>query len=281
MDHRSYLFVPADQPRKIDRAAEGPADAMILDLEDAVALPRKDAARAIAAGFLAGARDGPACLVRVNALSTGLTGADVAATARLRPAGYVLPKCEGPADIDALARLVALHGGGDIPILAIATETVRAVRGLMRSDWSHPALGGLAWGAEDLLADLGALRNRGAEGAYLPPFALARDLVLFAAAEAGVAAVDAVFTDFRNAAGLAAESRAAADAGFAGKMAIHPAQIDPIHAAFRPDAALVDWAWRVRDALAASGGAATALGGEMVDRPHLRRAERILARAGR
>lgn len=279
MDYRSFLFVPADQPRKIERAADGPADAMIIDLEDAVAGPRKEEARKITADFLAGGHKGPAPLVRVNALSTGLTEADVRATARLRPAGYVLPKCEGAADIDALARLVASHGGGEIPILAIATETVRAVRSLMRSDWSHPALGGLTWGGEDLLAQMGALRNRGDDGTYLSPFILARDLTLFAALEAGVAAVDAVYTAYKDTDGLAAESRRASDLGFTGKMAIHPAQIDPIHAAFRPDAAQIDWAMRVKDALAATEGGAASLDGEMLDMPHLRRAERILARA--
>lgn len=283
MDYRSYLFVPADQPRKLAGAAAGPADAIILDLEDAVGLAQKDAARQIVAGFLAAGHgahpSGPARLIRVNALATGMTEADVIATARHRPAGYVLPKCAGPADVEALARLVATHRGGDVPILAIATETVRAVRSLMRSDWSHPALGGLTWGGEDLMADLGALRNRDAAGAYHSPFRLIRDLTLFAAGEAGVPAVDAVYTAFRDEAGLRAEAGQAADLGFSGKLAIHPAQIAPIHAAFAPDEAALAQARRIKDAFAASEGNATSLDGEMLDMPHFRRAMRLLQRA--
>lgn len=283
MDYRSLLFVPADQPRKIESALASPADALILDLEDAIAAPNKEAARTLLSGFLAAGRGahpgGPARLVRVNALSTGMTEADVAATAPHRPACYVLPKCEGPADIEALARMVADYGGGEVPILAIATETVRAVRSLMRSDWSHPALGGLTWGGEDLLADLGAVRNRAETGAYLSPFILARDLTLFAAHEAGVPAIDAVFTGFRDEPGLIAEARLAAELGFSGKMAIHPAQIAPIHAALVPDATSQDWARRVEAAFAESQGNATSLAGEMLDVPHQRRARRILHRA--
>jgi citrate lyase subunit beta/citryl-CoA lyase len=283
MDYRSWLFVPADQPRKVESAATGPADAIILDLEDAVGLVQKDAARALVVGFLAAGHGahpcGPARLIRVNALSTGMTEADVAATARHRPAGYVLPKCEGPADVDALARLVATHGGSDVPILAIATETARAVRSLMRSDWSHPALGGLTWGGEDLMADLGSLRNRKADGSYHSPFRLVRDLTLFAASEARVPAVDAVYTAFRDEAGLKSEAGQAADLGFSGKLAIHPAQIAPIHAAFAPDETTIAHAQRVREVFASSGGNATSLDGEMLDIPHLRRAMRILQRA--
>lgn len=219
--------------------------------------------------------------VRVNALDTGLTEADVAATATTGLQGYVLPKCEGPDDIATLAALMDRHGGAaSLGILAIATETARAVRRLMREDWSHPRLLGLTWGGEDLSADLGAARNRGAQGRYLGPFQLARDLTLFAAAEAGVAAIDAVFTDFSIAEGLAAETAETCAMGFTGKMAIHPAQVAVIHQALRTTAEELDWARSVIAALAESGGGVARLGNQMLDRPHLIKAQRILARAG-
>ncbi len=272
MTPRSWLFVPGHSARMMEKARGSGADALILDLEDAVAADAKPEARATVAAFL---RDKPAlpCFVRVNALDTGMTEADVAAV-RERADGFVLPKCEGRADIAALAAMT-----GDAPILAIATETARGVRALMAEDWSHPALLGLAWGAEDLAADLGASANRDASGRYLSPFRLARDAMLFAARAARVAAVDAVHTDFRDAAGLAAEARAAETLGFAAKLAIHPAQIGPIHKAFTPAPERVAWARRVVSAMTGGQGVA-ALDGRMLDRPHLRQAEAILERVG-
>jgi citrate lyase subunit beta/citryl-CoA lyase len=273
---RSYLFVPADSPRKLTRAAESGADALILDLEDAVAPAGKAAARSAAAAFLA--HPAPmARLVRVNGLTTGLTEDDVAATAAAGPDGYVLPKCEGPQDIAALADLIARHGGASgIGIMAIGTETVRGLRRLMREDWSHPRLTALTWGGEDLSADMGAGRNRDAAGVYLGPFLMARDMTLMAALEAGVSPVDSVFTDFRDEAGLMREARLANTLGFAGKLAIHPAQVPVIHAAFRPEPDEVAWAEAVIAALEATGEGVASLNGMMLDRPHLLRARKIL-----
>src|SRR5690606_18588917 len=149
-----------------------------------------------------------------------------AETAAARPDAYLLPKCQGPDDIEALSRLIERHGGdGTIGVMVIATETVRAVRRLMREDWSHPRPPALTWGGEDLSADMGASRNRDGRGGYLGPFRLARDMALLAALEAGVQAVDAVYTDFRNEEGLRDEALEARAVGFTGKMAIHPAQI--------------------------------------------------------
>ena len=173
--------------------------------------------------------------------------------------------------------LAAVSGA---PVLAIATETVRGVRALFAEDWSHPCLLGLAWGAEDLAADLGAMANRGADGAYLPPFQMARDAMLFAARAAGVAAVDAVYTDIRDTDGLRAETRAAETLGFTAKMAIHPGQIPVIHAALAPSADRVTWARRVIEALEAAEGGVALLDGAMLDQPHLRLARSILARSG-
>ncbi|MGR3321143.1 MAG: HpcH/HpaI aldolase/citrate lyase family protein [Pseudooceanicola sp.] len=270
MTPRSWLFVPGHSARMMDKARDSGADALILDLEDAVAPESKPAAREAVAAFLA-VKPAIPCYVRVNALDTGLTEADVAAV-HGRADGYVLPKCEGTGDVAAL-----IGRTGMAPVLAIATETARAVRALLAEDWTHPALVGLAWGAEDLAADMGATANRDESGRYLSPFTLARDAMLFAAKAAGIAAVDAVFTDFRDGAGLSAEARAAETLGFAGKLAIHPAQIPPIHDAFTPSPERIAWARRVIAAMDAQSGVAS-LDGQMLDRPHLRQAEAILAR---
>lgn len=281
MSCRSYLFVPADSARKLAKAVESGADALILDLEDAVAPANKAAARAEAAGFLAQTLPMKR-YVRVNGLSTGLTEEDVATTVAAAPDGYVLPKCEGPADIEALSALISRFGGSEkIGIIAIGTETVRGLRRLMRENWSHPRLSALTWGGEDLAADMGAERNRDEAGDYLGPFLMARDMTLLAAVEAGVAAVDAVFTDFRDEAGLLREARLAKTLGFSGKMAIHPAQVPVIHAAFRPEPAEVDWARAVIAALEAASEGVASLNGMMLDRPHLIRARKILERQAR
>jgi len=171
-----------------------------------------------------------------------------------------------------------IRGDYVIDSYQLSDKDGRAVRNLMRTDWAHPGLGALTWGGEDLLADMGAMRNRDPNGAYLGPFTLARDLTLLAAIDAGAAAIDAVYTNFRDLAGLQAESELARDLGFTGKMAIHPGQIATINAAFAPSAQQIDWAAKVVDAFSLGEGVAR-LGGEMLDAPHLRRAKRILERA--
>lgn len=277
---RSLMFVPGDSPRKLARAGQSGADALILDLEDAVAPEAKAPARGHVAEYLSRARGQPT-LVRVNALDSGLAAADLDAVVPCAPDGYVLPKCEGPDDLDRLAEMIAARGGAaEGRVLAIATETARALRRLMREDWRHPALTGLAWGGEDLQADLGAARNRDAAGRYLDPYRLARVQTLLAAREAGVPAYDAVFTALDDPAGLEAEARAAAADGFEGKLAIHPGQLEAINAAFSPTPEELEWARRVVAALGAAGGGVARLDGQMLDRPHLRRAEALLRRAG-
>lgn len=279
---RSYLFVPGDSTRKMARAIDSGADALILDLEDSVAPGRKAEARAEVAAFLARPAVPMKRYVRVNALSSGLTASDVAETGAGAPDGYVLPKCEGPHDVEALSSLMAKHCANPrTDIMAIATETVRAVRSLMRRDWSHPRLGALCWGGEDLAADIGAERNRDGTGAYHSVFGLARDLTLLAAVEAGVAAVDAVYTDIDDADGLTRETRHAKELGFSGKLAIHPRQIPLIHEALRPSDAQIVWAEAVVTAFAQPGSGTFSLNGEMIDRPHLIRAQRILGSRAR
>ena len=279
---RSFLFVPADSERKLARGLESGADALILDLEDSVAAANRPTARKLAREFL-GAH-GPekiARYVRVNPLASGLALDDLAATVAGRPDGILLPKCT-PDDVRTLDHylsafeVAAGSSVGATRIVAIATETAEAVFALGHYKGSSPRLEAITWGAEDLSACIGG-SNRTIDGAYDGPYQLARSLCLLAAAAAGVAALDTIYTDFRDPVGLQAESAAARRSGFAGKMAIHPAQIAAINEAFSTSAAERDWAEKVVAAFAANPDAGTlALDGKMIDKPHLVLARRLL-----
>ncbi len=286
---RSLLFVPADAPKKLDKAIGCGADAIIIDLEDSVAPDRKGAARQVAAEFLRVALARPArprLLVRVNGIETGLTDADLDAVVPAGPDAIMLPKAEGGASvIHADAKLTAreaLHGRdeGSIEIVAIATETAAAlfVAGTYRG--ASARLSALTWGAEDLSAELGAEANRDHDGNFLDPYRLARTLCLAAAAAAEVQAIDTVYVDFRNEAGLRRESEEARRDGFTGKMAIHPAQVATINEVFTPKPEAMAKAQAIIAAFAAAPGAGVVgIDGVMYDRPHIARAERLLARA--
>jgi citrate lyase subunit beta/citryl-CoA lyase len=285
---RSFLFVPADSERKLAKGAESGADAIILDLEDSVAADRKAGARETALAYLrqhAGETKRPRLVVRVNALDTGLTDADLDAVVAGRPDMILLPKAEGGAAVTHLdAKLTAreaLHGlpEGSIKILALATETAASlfVCGTYRN--SSPRLTGITWGAEDLSAELGAETNRDEHGRFTSPYWLARNLSLAAASAARVAAIDTVYADFRNMDGLRAEAIEARRDGFTAKMAIHPAQVAIINEVFTPAADEIAKAQAVVAAFAKNPSAGVvAIGGVMYDRPHLTRAERLLAR---
>jgi citrate lyase subunit beta/citryl-CoA lyase len=286
---RSLLFVPADSPAKLGKALGCGADALILDLEDSIAPERKQAARDGAAAFLAQALPQPGrprLIVRVNGLATGLTDADLDAMVAARPDAVMLPKAEGGASVvhvDAkLCAREALAGldEGTIEIFPIATETAASlfVAGTYRD--ASPRLLALTWGAEDLAADLGAEANRGAEGQFLDPYRLARALCLAGAAAAQVPALDTVYVDFRNDAGLRRECQEACRDGFAGKMAIHPAQVAIINDVFTPKPEAIATARAIIATFAAAPGAGViGIGGVMYDRPHIAKAERLLARA--
>ncbi len=286
---RSLLFVPADSPAKLAKAMECGADAIILDLEDSIAPARKKAARVEAAAFLsqtAPRQKRPRLIVRVNGLDTGLTDADLDAVVPARPDAIMLPKAEGGASVvHADAKLTArevLSGVADcaIGILPIATETARSlfVAGTYRD--AGPRLFALTWGAEDLATDLGAEANRDGQGQFLDPYRLARTLCIAGAADAGVPAIDTVYVDFRNDAGLRRECEEARRDGFAGKMAIHPGQVATINDVFTPRPDAIARAQAVVAAFAAAPGAGVVgIDGVMFDRPHLTKAERLLARA--
>jgi citrate lyase subunit beta / citryl-CoA lyase len=286
---RSLLFVPADSARKLDKAMSSGADALIIDLEDSIALDGKARAREAAAAFLKNATTSatrPFLMVRVNGLRTGLTDADLDAVAPAKPDAIMLPKAEGGAAIvHADAKLAVREAQNDLPdghikILPIATETAAALFMVGTFAGVSSRLIGMTWGAEDLSAELGARANRDAQGRFLDPYRLARSLCLAGAAAAAVPAIDTVFVDFRNDAGFRRECEDACRDGFVGKMAIHPAQVPIINEVFTPSAEAIAHAQSVIAAFAAAPGAGVVgIGGVMYDRPHLVRAKQLLARA--
>lgn len=268
---RSLLFVPGDRPERFAKAAASGADALILDLEDAVAPSKKGEARSAVAAYLASPRALP-LLVRVNPLGSAYIDDDLAAATGAD--ALMLPKAEGAASIEALASKT------DLPILPVATETPAAMFQLGTYAIVARMLVGLTWGAEDLPAAIGASTSRETDGRYTPPYDVVRAMALFGAHAAGVPAIETVYPDFRDLDGLAAYAARGRRDGFTGMMAIHPAQVPVINAAFTPSADEVAHARAVVALFAANPGAgALQLDGRMVDAPHLKQAERLLALA--
>jgi citrate lyase subunit beta/citryl-CoA lyase len=277
------LFVPGDRPERFAKAVASGADAVILDLEDAVVPERRPYARGEVAQWLGRPDRTVPLWVRINPVETGDALPDLAAIIAGRPDGIVLPKARHGADVHRVDHwLEALevrcgYARGRIGLLPLITESAGA---LLKADSFTvlPArVAGLTWGAEDLAADVGALANKSGDGEYEFTYAMARSFCLLAAAAAGVPALDTIDTEFRDVAAVERRARASRRQGFVGKLAIHPAQVAPIHAAFSPTAAEVAWAERVIAAFAAAPGVgAVAFDGGMLDKPHLRQAERIL-----
>jgi len=282
---RSFLFVPGDSERKLEKATGAGADALIVDLEDAVAAEARPAARELAAEFVAGRDD---AWVRINPIRTHDAMADLDAVLEKAPAGIILPKCRGAEDVRTLASIIekAERDNGiehrSIGIIPLVTETAEAMFALGSYRGASDRLAGLTWGAEDLSAALGASRNRDDAGDWLPPYELARTLCLYAAAAAEVPAFDTVYTDFRNSGGLARYAAEARRDGFAGMLAIHPGQVETINEAFQPTADEIERANRIVALFDANPDAGTlGMDGEMIDRPHLVQARRILELAKR
>lgn len=289
MTLRSFLFVPSDSERKLVKGEGNEADALILDLEDSVSKDRLEVARGMAAEYLTSHKDDrerQQVWVRINPLDTEYAMHDLAAVMVGAPDGIVLPKTYSAAEAVALGHaldaLEARDGieNGSTQILAVATETARSLFDLDTFIGATDRLYGMTWGAEDLAAALSATNNRLPNGEYDGPYQLARTLCLAASRAAEVMPVDTVYVDFRDMEGLMAEAVQARRSGFFGKMAIHPAQSAPINEAFTPTAEEIAHAKRIVAVFADNPGAGTVgLDGMMVDMPHLKQANAVLALA--
>ena len=281
---RSMLFVPGDRPERFAKAAASGADAVILDLEDAVTPERRPYAREEIARWLTSTDRSVPVWVRINPVATEDALPDLASVIAGRPDGIVLPKARDGTDVhrvDHWLEILEAHFGctrGSIGLLPLITESAGALLRAASFTGLPVRVTGLTWGAEDLAADVGAAANKSADGEYELTYAMARSFCLLAAAAAGVPAFDTVDTEIRDVASVERRALASRRQGFVGKLAIHPAQVAPIHAAFSPTAGEVAWAERVVAAFrAAPGVGALAFEGGMLDKPHLRQAERILA----
>jgi citrate lyase beta subunit len=280
---RSLLFMPGDSQRKIEKSLTLDVDSVIMDLEDGVALSRKAEARATVANALAtldfGRRER---LVRVNELVTGLVEEELVATVGARPDGYLVPKVEDADDLRAVDRMVAQHEAAhgwpehSIRLLAMI-ETALGVMNLREISRATPRLDALVFGAEDMAASTGAVRTRESWEVFY-----ARSAVVTAAGAYGLQAIDCVFVDFTNNAGLEADCLFGRGLGYIGKTLIHPNQVPVANRVFAPSPQEVTAAQRLVAAFEeqqAAGAGAFALEGKMVDMPILRTAERLLARA--
>jgi citrate lyase subunit beta/citryl-CoA lyase len=271
---RSLLFVPGDRPDRMRKALTSGADALILDLEDSVVAAAKALARTHVATFLVEAPKGTVLFVRINALDQGLLDLDLGAILPQAPYGIVLPKAEGA---PSLLALDAALSGTTVAILPIVTETPKAIFQIGNYGGVTDRLCGMSWGAEDLPAAIRATTSREADGRYRPPYELARSLTLFGAHAAGVAAIETVYPGIADVAGLSTYASRGRQDGFSGMMAIHPSQIAPIHAAFRPTEAEITDARKIVDLFAANPNAgALQLDGRMIDAPHHKDALRLL-----
>lgn len=286
---RSMLFIPADSERKLAKGDATGADALILDLEDAVAPSRTHIAREMALAYLKARKDRSKqqLWVRINPLSTPAALLDLVVVAGA-PDGIVLPKVDSAADIVQLSHyLDALEvregvKPGAIRIMPVATETAKSLFTLNSYEGCSTRLAGLTWGAEDIAAALGASTNRRPDGEYDTVYQLARSMCLAGAVAAGVQPIDTIWADFSDEAGLIKDSAAARQRGFTGKIAIHPGQVAAINAAFSPSTEELAWSKKVVDLFEANPGMGTVgLEGKMLDMPHLKQARRVLELAQR
>jgi citrate lyase subunit beta/citryl-CoA lyase len=286
---RSLLFVPADAGSKLDKAIASGADAVIIDLEDSISPERKAHARAACFDYLKSAQPKtprPRLLVRINGLDTGMTDADLAAIVPGKPDAILFPKAEGGASLVHLdAKLTAQEAIAGVPegAIKVLAQNVESSLGLFLAGTfraASPRLIGMTWGPEDLSAELGAEANRDAQGVLTEPYRFARSICLFGAAAAKVPAIETIYADFRNTDGLRRETIDSRRDGFTGRLAIHPAQVPVINEIFTPSAEQIEKAKAVVAAFAAQPGAgAVGIDGKMYDRPHLARAQKLLAAA--
>ncbi len=285
MTPRSWLFVPGDRPEMIPKAFAAGADAVIVDLEDAVSPQNKANARDQVAAWAKDPKPTSSQLwVRINPVYTPDALHDLAAVVPVKPVGIVLPKAESGAAVVQLDHYLSAFEAamgcpiGETRILPFATETPKSIFELSSYTASGPRLAGLTWGAEDLTTAVGATSGRDERGAFTPVCELARALCIAGAAAAGVAAIDTVYPPFRDIEGLRAYAQRGHRDGFLGMLAIHPAQVPVINEIFTPSAAEISYAERVVAAFESNPGRGTAaLDGKMLDAPHLKQAKRVLA----
>lgn len=285
---RSLLFVPADGGPKLDKAMASGADAVILDLEDSIAPGRKAHARAAALEYLKAAQaenHRPRLLVRINGLDTGMTDADLDAVVAGAPDALLFPKAEGGATVTHLdAKLTAREAIAGLPegSIKILAQTVESAAGLFTAGTyrnSSARLIGMTWGPEDLSTELGAEANREADGTLTEPYRLARSFCLFGAAASKVPAIETIHVNFRDPDVLRRDTELARRDGFTGRLAIHPAQVPVINDVFTPTQEQIEKAKALVAAFAVQPGAGTiGIDGKMYDRPHLLRAQALLAR---
>ena len=285
MTPRSWLFVPGDKPEMLTKAFASGADAVIVDLEDAVLEQNKVYARTLVAAFAQIPPSTSSQLwVRINPLHTKHALGDLAAVVQVGPAGIVLPKADSVSAVieldHYLSALEAAAGRqiGGTKILPIATETPKSVFELGSYTAGGPRLAGLTWGAEDLPTAVGAASGRDERGAFTPLCEMVRSLCIAGAAAAAVAVIETVYPAFRDLEGLRTYAERGRREGFQGMLAIHPAQVTVINDVFTPSAAEIARAERVVAAFDSSvGHGAITLDGKMLDAPHLKHAKRILA----
>ena len=285
MKMRSWLFAPGDSERKMQKASDGEADIVLLDLEDSVMPENKPAARVLVHDFLASREDRHRLWVRVNPLPSGEIEADLEAIMPAAPGGLFLPKADGREDVEALdellTKLEAAHNieAGSTKLAALVTETPKAM--FHTGDYEGaPRLVAMSWGAEDLSSALGATVQFQSNGNYMPTFELARSLCLVGAVAAGAAPIETIQSDFRDLDGLRERALMVRSQGYRGMLAIHPAQVPVINEAFTPSEEELDHARAIVAAFEANPGAGTVgLNGAMLDRPHLALAQALLASA--
>lgn len=283
---RSWLFAPGDSERKMTKASDSAADIVLLDLEDSVSPENKPAARKAVADFLKTREDKHRIWVRVNPLRSGEIEADLDAIMGAAPGGLFLPKAEGKADVEALDAMLTIREAEygiqnrSTHVAALVTETPKAM--FHCGDYEGaPRLIAMSWGAEDLSSALGARVQHQADGSYMPMYEMARNLCLLGAVAAGCAPIETVMPEFRDLDKLRERALMVRGQGYRGMLAIHPAQVDVINEAFTPSAEEIAHARAIVQAFADNPGAGTVgLDGQMLDRPHLALAERLLAEAG-
>lgn len=288
---RSALFVPGDSERKLEKGLLSGADCLFIDLEDSVSLDNKSKARKITQEFLQSAeqqKQRPLLYVRVNDFDTQMTEHDLDMIMPARPDGVVLPKSGHGRDVTELDARLRVHearngiGDGKTRVVAIVTETAAATLATGTYHRASSRLQALTWGAEDLAADIGALERRTCDNVYRDVFRFARVQTLLGAIAAGVQPMDTVYPNFKDETGFKRECEEAAIDGFTGKMAIHPAQVAIINEVFTPSPEEIERAQQIVDAFEAAGHPGVlAVDGAMLDRPHLKKAQKLLERVAK